>query len=121
MVPEVSSITPIDSIEKFAARTTRQPPSTAKMEAAEAAAAETMQAIDAAAAAAEAMVALERHPDEPLVVIRRRRPGVPKGVKNIQAGQRHPTGLDGPARRGQEYLMREADGRKNARYQNSAF
>ena len=34
----------------------------------EAAAAETMQAIDAAAAAAEAMVALERHPDEPLVV-----------------------------------------------------
>ena len=44
------------------------------MEAAEAAAAETMQAIDAAAAAAEAMVALERHPDEPLDCIRRRRP-----------------------------------------------
>ena len=34
----------------------------------EAAAAETMQAIDAAAAAAEAMVALERHPDDPLIV-----------------------------------------------------
>ena len=32
------------------------------------AAAETMQAIDAAAAAAEAMVALERHPDDPLIV-----------------------------------------------------
>ena len=38
------------------------------MEAAEAAADEAMEAIDAAAAAAEAMVALERHPDEPLVV-----------------------------------------------------
>ena len=38
------------------------------MEAAEAAADEAMEAIDAAAAAAEAMVALERHADEPLVV-----------------------------------------------------
>jgi len=37
------------------------------MEAADAAL-ETMQAIDAAAAAAEAMVALERHPDEPLII-----------------------------------------------------
>ena len=38
------------------------------MEAAEAAADEAMVAIDAAAAAAEAMVALERHPDDPLIV-----------------------------------------------------
>ena len=38
------------------------------MEAAEAAADEAMIAIDAAAAAAEAMVALERHPDDPLIV-----------------------------------------------------
>ena len=65
------------------------------MEAAEAAAAETMQAIDAAAAAAEAMVALERHADEPLVVSDDDAPESLKELKQFQPAKGTLLGLMG--------------------------
>ena len=61
----------------------------------EAAAAETMQAIDAAAAAAEAMVALERHPDEPLIISDDDAPESIKELKSFQPAKGTLLGLMG--------------------------
>ena len=61
----------------------------------ESAAAETMQAIDAAAAAAEAMVALERHPDDPLIVSDDDAPESLKELKQFQPAKGTLLGLMG--------------------------
>ena len=85
---------PSDSIET-SARNDQAAAEDSLTGAMEAAAAETMQAIDAAAAAAEAMVALERHPDEPLVVSDDDAPESLKELKQFQPAKCTLLGLMG--------------------------